>query len=141
MQEVDYRLLAVEFVQQIQDLLVHPGSKKAFALAKSWASGEPVDSEVIDHARDRALESCVQCTDEIRDGRYHAAEAAWQLLAPKIEEWMGPIIENVARAKAARSVFKKHGGLTSATQDEFDYIRAVEQELLEDRLARRKARS
>ncbi len=141
MLDADYRQLAVEFVAQIHDLLVHPGSKKAFALAKDWAGGAEVDAAAVERARERALECCVQCADEIRDGRDHSAEAAWQLLAPQIEEWIGQIIENVAKAKAARSVFKKHGALSTVTQDEFEYIRAVEQELLEDRLARRKAKT
>jgi hypothetical protein len=136
MNDLAYRVLAVELVRQVHDLLVHPGSKKAFTTSELLAAGKPVTEHALEQARAKAIETCVQCADEIRDGRAYAAEAAWQLLAPQIEEWLPQIIDNVARAKALRAVFKKHGGLNPATQDEFDYIRAVEQELLEDRLAR-----
>jgi hypothetical protein len=140
MKDCDYRLLAIELVRQIQHLLVHPGSKAALVMAEAWAKGESLKDSALEHARAQALENCVQCAGEVRDGRDHAAEAAWQLLAPQVEEWIGPIIENIAKAKALHTVFKKHGGLTPTSQDEFDYIRAVEQELLEDRVAKRKSK-
>ena len=141
MNDLEYRLLAIELVRQVHDLLVHAGSKKALATAELWAAGKTIAEDAIDQARARALETCVQCADETRDGRAYAAEAAWQLLAPQIEEWLPQIIENVARAKALRAVFKKHGSLNPASQDEFDYIRAVEQELLEDRVSRHRKKS
>jgi hypothetical protein len=141
MNDLEYRALAVELVRQVHDLLVHPGSRKAFTSAELLASGKSITESALEQARAKALESCVQCADEIRDGRAYAAEAAWQLLAPQVEEWLPQIIENVARAKALRAVFKKHGGLDPASQDEFDYIRAVEKELLEDRVARHRKKT
>ena len=141
MNDLECRLLAIELVRQVHDLLVHAGSKKALATAELWAAGKPITELAIEQARAKALETCVQCADEVRDGRAYAAEAVWQLLASQIEEWLPQIIENVARAKALRTVFKKHGGLTPASQDEFDYIRAVEQEMLEDRAARHRKKT
>jgi hypothetical protein len=136
-----YRLLAVEFVREIQGLLIHPGSRQALELASSWAQNEIPKDSAIAAAQAKAMSDCKRCAIEARDGRSHAAEAAWQLLAPNAKEWMPQVLSCVSKAKAAKLVAKRRGEMSLATQDEFEYVRAVELELLQDRLAKYEGRS
>jgi hypothetical protein len=136
----EYRLLAVEIVRQIGNLLIHAGSQNALALAEKWANGEALKREELEAAREKAMKDTSTCAIEISDGRNHAAEAAWLLLTPKIKDWLNEITRCVAKAKAAHTVFKRHGALSPATKDEFEYIRAVELEFLDDRLAKFEAK-
>ncbi len=87
------------------------------------------------------MKACAQCVNEARDGRAHAAEAAWQLLRASAQGWIRQIAENVAKALAAKIVIERRGALTPETLDEFEYVRAVELELLEDLLLRREGKA
>ena len=49
-------------------------------------------------------EGLAGCANEDRDGRSHAAETAWQLLALVGRKWIRQIADNVAKAMAAKIV-------------------------------------
>jgi len=132
----DYRALAVEFVRMVGDLVMHTGSRCAFNLAADLVEGAEIDHAELEAAKAGALADRRICTDEARDGRAHAAEAAWLLLAPNAKEIIHQVADNVSKALAAKIVTERRGALTPATQDEFEYIRAVELELLQDRVAK-----
>ena len=139
MTDQDYRKLAVEIVSELEGLLIHVGSRHAVAVAGNWAKAQKVDERTIEAAREKAMKDSALCTEEVPDGRKHAAEAAWLLLTPSIKEWMPEIVRCVAMAKAAQFVHKNQPELSMPIQVVFEYRRAAEQELLEDRLSRREA--
>ncbi len=141
MRDSDYRFVAVEFVQQVAELLAHRGSKNALSIARAWANGEQVGDKALEAARQEAAKDRDRCANDGRDGRYHAAEAAWHLLAPKAKDSIELVAEYVAKAKATRAILAKYGEMNAQTLDAHEYFRAVELELLQDRVARREAQN
>jgi hypothetical protein len=139
MKDSDYRALAVEFVRQIEELLIHRGSKNALNLAEAWARGEAVGEQAKGLALERATEDRRRCAKEAQDGRSYAAEAACHLLAPSAKNVINEVAAMVAKAKATRAVLQKYGTLSPLTQDAHEYFRAVELELLIDSVSRREA--
>ncbi len=140
MTDAEYRALAVEFVREIQDLLVHAGSVDALKMADGWTKKEPEQHKAIDAAHTNAMKASAQCAKDGRDGRFHASEAAILLLAPHAKESIKELIKHVSLAKAAKIICERHGALSTATETEFEYIRAVVKELLDDRLAKREGK-
>lgn len=136
MKHLTYLALAVEFVGQVEDLLVHPGSRQALTFARTTVKSGKADGAWMERARANAFEDVGRCACESSDGRAPAAEAAWQLLAPDIAEWVQPIAENVARAMAAKIVMQRRGAPSLETREEFNYVRAVHLELMMDRIAK-----
>ena len=139
MTDQDYRKFAAEIVNELDGVLIHTGTRHAVSIAGNWAKGKSVDEKSIEAAREIAMKDSARCTEEPPDGRKHAAEAAWLLLTESIKEWMPEIIRCVAMAKAARFVHKNQPEPSMPTQVVFEYRRAAEQELLEDRLTKREA--
>jgi hypothetical protein len=137
MKDSDYRLLAVGFVRQVEELLIHRGSKNALSLAEAWAKGESVGERVKEQALVHAKEDLAKCAKESQDGRIYAAEAAGHLLAPAAKTVINDLAALVAKAKATRAVLQKYGELSADTQDAHEYFRAVELELLLDAVSNR----
>jgi hypothetical protein len=135
MHDLKYRRFAVDLVREIQNLLIHAGSRNALARAGAWASGCIPDPAILALDRHEALRDCRACWNDPRDGRLPAATAACRLLHPRIDLQMEQLLDDVANARAEHLTFSRYGcSIRDSRESEFRAARVTELWRLEHRL-------